>query len=66
MNRNNNWGYLPDYSNQNHTLRFARKSRNSDSYHRPDDRIPAGAYVGGILFALGLVGLMWVGHIAGF
>jgi len=46
INRDSNWGYLPDYSSPNHTLRVARKSRNSDSYHRPDDQIPPAAYVG--------------------
>jgi hypothetical protein len=46
MKRNTNWGYLPDYSHQNHTLRFVRKSRNSDTYHSADDRIPPIAYVG--------------------
>lgn len=46
INRDSNWGYLPDYASPNHTLRTARKSRNSDKYHRSDDHIPPSAYVG--------------------
>lgn len=46
INRDSNWGYLPDYSSPNHTLRIARKSRNTDSYQAFDDSLPPSAYVG--------------------
>jgi hypothetical protein len=59
MRHNNNWGYLPDYSSQNHTLKFSRQSRNRDVYHSIEDdyKIPPGAYVGGIafIFSLGML-----------
>lgn len=66
MNRNTNWGYLPDYSSQNHTLRFARQSRNNNSYHDLNDRIPFGAWVGAALFAAGFIGVLFIGAAAGF
>jgi hypothetical protein len=66
MRRNTNWGYLPDYSHQNHTLRFARKSRNSDSYERPDDRIPPVAYVGIAVVVAAFFAVFALGTAAGF
>jgi len=55
--RNGNWGYLPDYSSQNHTLKFHRRStfktsRSQTHYVTADlNRIPKPAYVVAI-FAL--------------
>jgi hypothetical protein len=69
MARNDNWGSsLPDYSHQNHTLKFSRQSRNRDTYHslKDDDKIPPGAYLGGIAFVLALGVLLITGHDAGF
>ena len=37
MRQNNNWFGLADYSHQNHTLKFARQSRNRDTYHCAED-----------------------------
>jgi hypothetical protein len=66
MARNDNWGHLPDYSHQNHTLKFTRRASGLDTYHAPQGRIPFGAWVGGVCFALGMVGVMWLGYFAGF
>lgn len=68
MRQNNNWGYLPDYSSQHHTLKFLRQSRNCDGYHsiKDDDKIPPGAYVGGIACFLAFGVLLFIGHGAGF
>lgn len=66
MARNDNWGYLPDYSHQNHTLKFVRRSRNSDTYERADDRIPFKAWVYAAIFAALGYGVMYVGVAAGF
>jgi hypothetical protein len=66
MARNDNWGSLPDYSHQNHTLKFARKSRNSDTYHDLNDNIPPMAWVGAAAF-VGICGaLLFIGHAVGF
>lgn len=66
VNRNSNWGYLPDYSHQNHTLKFARKSRNGDTYERPDAKIPAVAWVYAAVFAAIGYGVMYIGVAAGY
>ncbi|CAB5223312.1 hypothetical protein UFOVP381_26 [uncultured Caudovirales phage] len=68
MRENNNWAYLPDYSSQNHTLKFSRQSRNRDVYHsiKDDESIPPGALFGGIFFAFSLGLLFLSGHVAGF
>jgi hypothetical protein len=68
MRQNNNWAYLPDYSSQNHTLKFSRKSCGFDSYHslKDDDKIPPGAIFGGIAFVLAMGVLLLLGHDAGF
>lgn len=68
MRQNNNWFCLPDYSSQNHTLKFSRQSRTRDVYHsiKDNDKIPPGAYVGGIVFILALGVLLLIGHDAGF
>jgi hypothetical protein len=68
MRENNNWAYLPDYSSQNHTLKFSRQSRNRDVYHsiKDDETIPPSAYLGGIVCVFGLGVLFLTGHVAGF
>jgi hypothetical protein len=66
MARNDNWGYLPDYSHQNHTLKFVRKAKGFDTYHAAGDRIPPSAWFGAAAFVIALVAVLWLGHIAGF
>ncbi len=68
MRQDNNWAYLPDYSSQNHTLKFSRQSRDRDTYHsiKDDESIPPGAFLGGMVcvFAIGV--LLLLGHDVGF
>jgi len=55
MRGNGNWGYLPNYSHQNYTMRFNRQSRITGEWsHNVKDlkRIPKLAYLGGILFVM--------------
>lgn len=68
MRKNSNWAYLPDYSSQNHTLKFVRQSRNRDTYHalKGPESIPPGAYLGGVGFVFAIVVLFLIGHDAGF
>jgi hypothetical protein len=68
MQKNGNWAYLPDYSSQHHTLKFVRQSRSRDTYHslQDEEKIPPGAYVGGIGFLFSIVVLLLIGHDAGF
>jgi len=68
MRKNNNWAYLPDYSSQNHTLKFVRQARNMDTYHSLKDEglIPPKAFIGGIGFVFSIVLLLLIGHGAGF
>jgi hypothetical protein len=62
--KQSNWGYLPDYSSQNHTLKFSRQSRDRDSYHsvQDDEKIPASALLGGVLVVFSLGALMLLAH----
>lgn len=64
MRKNDNWAYLPDYSSQNHTLKFNRQSRNSYSYHsvKDDSSISPSAFVGALSFAFTLYLLLIIGH----
>lgn len=69
VNRTSNWGYLPDYSHPNHTLRTQRMSREMirARYSKAkSDRIPPVAYLGAAGFVGVLVGMMFVGSWAGF
>ncbi len=66
VKRNTNWGSIPDYSHQNHTLKFARRASNSDRYHAIEDRIPPMAWVGAIAFIFAMLTLSFIGHVVGF
>ena len=58
--RNGNWGYLPDYSHQNYTMRFHRQSRITGEWSRnkPADKIPLIGYVIAVL----AVGAFWLAN----
>lgn len=66
VKRNDNWGYLPDYSHQNNGLKFSRKASNSDRYHSVEDNIPPMAWVGAAAFIGAMAALMFFGHVVGF
>jgi hypothetical protein len=66
VKRNDNWGYLPDYSHQNHTLKFSRRARNADTYERADDRIPLSAWFGAAIVVAALFAVFVLGTAMGY
>jgi hypothetical protein len=58
--RNGNWGYLPDYSHQNYTMRFHCQSRITGQWseNRKQDKIPLIGYVIAVLS----VGAFWLAN----
>ena len=62
VKRNNNWGYLPDYSGQNYTQRFQRQSRITGTYstYKQARQIPKWDVIAVTLLALMLLVFMFV------
>ena len=62
VKRNNNWGYLPDYSGQNYTQRFQRQSRITGTYstYRQARSVPKWDVIAVVLGALMLIVFMFV------